>query len=231
MSVGIAASEPVRHCEELLRIWLKSPEQDFGLVIGCGSGDELSYLRKSFGNRRIIGLDIATGFSSTARVEGGLINADAKQLPFRNAQFAFAVAIHSLEHVGNPDIALREIQRILVPGGMLYVGVPNRSRLIGYLGSFDASFWQKVKWNLIDYWAKLRGRFRNELGAHAGFEGKELLDLIARYFVDEKLLTGDYLRRKYSGRIPVLILNILLSPALIKYSATAHYVICRKGPE
>jgi len=38
---------------------------------------------------------------------------------------------------------------------------------------------QKLQWNLSDYRSRLMNRFRNELGAHAGFSEKELSSLQA----------------------------------------------------
>ncbi len=64
----------------------------------------------------------------------------------------------------------------------------NRSRLVGYLGSRDAWTRDKIVWNISDWRERLRGRFRNELGAHAGFTRGELHALLGdrfRLVVDE----------------------------------------------
>jgi hypothetical protein len=96
------------------------------------------------------------------------------------------------------------------PGGWFYVGVPNKKRLLGYLGSFDASMWQKVVWNLKDYVDRLRGSFENVLGAHAGFEGKELITLLESHFIKTQLLSEEYFRLKYGGCLPQSLLDLLL---------------------
>jgi hypothetical protein len=54
--------------------------------------------------------------------------------------------------------------------------------------------------------------------------------LLGRCFTDIQLITEAYLRFKYAGRIPRAVLDFLLSPRLINYSAPAHYVICRNAP-
>lgn len=167
-------------------------------------------------------------FSSPARAEGCVLVGDARRLPFVSDSFDFVAAFHSLEHVGDPNSALDEIRRVLRPGGWFYGGVPNRQRFLGYLGSFDASTWQKITWNLADWWARLRGSFRNESGAHAGFGLEELAGLLENRFDKVEFLTEDYLRFKYTGRVPKPLLDVLLTRGLVKYSAPALYALCRK---
>jgi SAM-dependent methyltransferase len=224
----IPVAPMVRHCSSLLRQRLHRPESCPGLVVGCGSGDEVAYLRRTFPSGRIVGVDLARDFSSLARAEACVLTADAQTLPFPAEAFDFVAAFHSLEHVGDPHLALAEIRRVLRPDGWFYLGVPNRSRVVGYLGSSDASAWQKLTWNLTDYRARLLGRFENKSGAHAGFRRQELVGLLRSYFGEVELLTEAYLRFKYAGRVPKPMLNFLLAPRLIDYSAPAHYALCRK---
>ena len=108
------------------------------------------------------------------------------------------------------------------------MGVPNKSRLGGYLGSFEATAWQKAKWNAMDWGARLRGKFKNESGAHAGFCRTELLGLLGERFDNNRLLTEDFVRFKYGDRLPKLVLNLLLAPRIINYSAPAHYALCQR---
>jgi SAM-dependent methyltransferase len=221
----------VLHCCALLRERLTGSAPASGVLVGCGKGDEVAYLRRALSSARIVGLDLDASFSPLARAERCVVRADAKALPFGSAVFDFAAAFHSLEHVGDARVALDEILRVLRPGGWLYVGVPNRSRLVAYIGSFDATPFQKVAWNIEDWWARARGRFRNETGAHAGFKQGEFADILASRFSKTQFLTEDYLRFKYTGRLPGLVLDILLGPRLVKYSAAAHYALCQKaGP-
>lgn len=218
----------VRHCCDLLRQRMNQLESRPGLVIGCGNGDEVVYLRRAFRNTRIVGLDVEMKFSPLARAEADVLVADATLLPFPAESFDFAASFHSLEHVGDTHRALAELRRVLRPGAWFYVGVPNKSRLLGYLGSFDATTWQKFTWNAQDYLARLRGCFRNEAGAHAGFEAKELASLLKEYFSDVELLTEEYLRFKYTDRLPKPLLNFLLAPHVISRSAPSHYALCQK---
>lgn len=219
----------VRHCFNLLRPRVDVSRAPSGLVVGCGNGDEVAYLRRGFGGARVVGLDVEMKFSPLARAEAALLVADAASLPFPAEAFDFAASFHSLEHVGDPRQTLAEVRRVLRPGAWFYVGVPNRTRLVGYLGSFDATPWQKVAWNVHDYAARLRGRFRNEYGAHAGFEAREFVSLLEEFFGNVQLLTEEFLRFKYGDRLPASVLNLLLGPRVLPRTAPAHYAICRKS--
>ncbi len=224
----IPVADMVHHGGRLLGERLPAHELLWGLVVGCGNGNEAVYLRRAFASHRVFGLDIADRFSPAARAERCLFRADAQRLPFPSGVFDFVAAFHSLEHVGDAGRALDEVRRVLRPGGWFYVGVPNRSRAVGYLGSADATTWQKITWNLTDWKARAQGKFRNELGAHAGFERNELGKLLAERFANVQLLTEEFIRFKYGGRLPKILLNLLLAPGIVNYSAPAHYALCQR---
>jgi ubiquinone/menaquinone biosynthesis C-methylase UbiE len=51
-------------------------------------------------------------------------NLDA-ELPFANQSFAYVTCLEGLEHIENPQQAMREFARVLKPAGQLIVSVPN----------------------------------------------------------------------------------------------------------
>ena len=51
-------------------------------------------------------------------------NLDA-ELPFTDRSFAYVTCLEGLEHIENPQQAMREFARVLKPGGHLIVSVPN----------------------------------------------------------------------------------------------------------
>jgi SAM-dependent methyltransferase len=218
-----------RYCARLLSGRLEKPELSTGVLVGCGTGDEVVHLRGKLESARIFGADVENRFSRIARAERCVLMADGQSLPFADASFDFAAAIHSLEHVRDPQRLLAEVGRVLKPGAWFFLGVPNKSRLVGYVGSHDATTWQKISYNLTDYAARLRGRFENELGAHAGYRADELLALLGMFFPLVELRTEDYLRFKYGGRIPGFLLDLLLSRRALNCTAPAHYALCRRG--
>ena len=113
--------------------------------------------------------------------------------------------------------------RVLRPGGFLYLGTPNRHRIIGYLGSHDASAWDKFRWNLSDYRARLAGRFRNESGGHAGFTEPELMELLRSHFARIEIVSDGYFRQRYPNR---LIATLLRRRWFRRFALPAIYVLC-----
>jgi ubiquinone/menaquinone biosynthesis C-methylase UbiE len=99
---------------------------------------------------------------------------------------------HVLEHVPQYQKAIAEMHRVLTPGGTCCVGTAKRQRLIGYLGSTQATLYEKVLWNIWDWKMRLKGRFRNELGAHAGFASEELSAALVNAFAKTEEITQAY---------------------------------------
>jgi SAM-dependent methyltransferase len=64
---------------------------------------------------------VAINISRNAHVD---IQADAYQLPFRDETFTVALCAEVLEHTHSPAFALREIRRVLKPGGKLLLTTP-----------------------------------------------------------------------------------------------------------
>jgi SAM-dependent methyltransferase len=150
------------------------------LVVGCGTGREAAVLG-SLLHARVTGIDLRDDFDASARRVASLEVADAHNLPFPDASFDFVYSYHALEHVAEPMRVLREMARVLRHGGGYFIGTPNRLRAIAYIGG-GASPKEKLLWNLADYRARIAGRFRNELGAHAGYSASELCALLASGF-------------------------------------------------
>ena len=198
-----------------------------GLVVGCGEGHEAAYISHAL-SADVVGIDVHLAPSEAWTGDFDPVVASALQLPFSDNHFSFVFYHHVIEHVLNPRASLAEIERVLRPEGVRYIATPNRHRLVGYLGSYTATPRQKIKWNLTDYTARLRGQFRNELGAHAGFSRKELEAMLQDYFPEIEWLTRDYLRFKYAGRLPRLVLESLIRDPVVEFTVPAIYALCTK---
>jgi SAM-dependent methyltransferase len=97
------------------------------LDAGCGTGLNLAALPPgSTGidlNPRNLAL-IRERLPQQVAVEG-----DIEKMPFADAAFGTVLCTEVLEHVPYPDQALREIHRVLRPGGTLIGSVPARSMI------------------------------------------------------------------------------------------------------
>lgn len=92
------------------------------LDIGCGRGFLLSHLADS-GLTNLTGMDVYDDVVSDRFVyaRGDV----TRRLPFEDGAFACVVAGEIIEHVPDPDSFLREIRRVLEPGGTLVLSTPN----------------------------------------------------------------------------------------------------------
>ena len=88
--------------------------------IGCGIGHSFKLLAP----REAVGIDV-----DGAALEGQereTVAADMRRLPFPDGEFDGAIAVHSIEHVPDPERALGEIARVLKPASTAVLVTPNR---------------------------------------------------------------------------------------------------------
>jgi SAM-dependent methyltransferase len=113
--------------EEHLLIKLIQREKRGRLLdIGCGAGRTGAELRKLGFN--VTGVDHSAKAVQLAKERGlavQMTDLDADGLPFEDCEFDLAWAGDVLEHVFDPIDMLKEANRVLRPGGKLYVNVPN----------------------------------------------------------------------------------------------------------
>ncbi len=95
------------------------------LDVGCGGGSFLAAL----GGRgvRVVGLDSSQRAASVSWRENGVpaVCATLENTPFSPESFGAITLFHVLEHVPHPAGYLAAARRLLIPGGKLYVQVPN----------------------------------------------------------------------------------------------------------
>ncbi len=97
------------------------------LEVGCGLGYLSDALRRERGLRPI-SLDIAVSLLGIGRGAGRLdraVGGSALALPFPSHRFDLVVSTECIEHTPDPRGAVREMARMLRPGGTLVLTCPN----------------------------------------------------------------------------------------------------------
>lgn len=91
------------------------------LDAGCGDGH---YARALAGAGHVVtALDLSPALLTQVGNEVQTVQGSVEALPFPAAHFDAALCLTVLEWVSDPVAALRELRRVLVPGGVLLAGV------------------------------------------------------------------------------------------------------------
>ena len=128
--------------EELYR-WRRDSDEPLGLLdIGCGTGTWTAMVAGSpLLSRQIIGLDYSREMCSVAHGKAkeigkdapGFLNGDAEHLPFADQSFDVVTCSNSFHHYPHQDAAVREMHRVLRPGGRLMLIDGFRDNMIGWV--------------------------------------------------------------------------------------------------
>ena len=99
------------------------------LDVGCGSGENVATASQMGWDAQ--GLDVDPMAVSAARRRGINVRLGSlNELRFDDDSFDLILSEHVIEHVPDPSDLLREMRRILTPGGMLAVITPNAAGLL-----------------------------------------------------------------------------------------------------
>lgn len=133
------------------------------LDIGSADGTFSEVLFNKIRPKRLVGIDVLESsvnyannrFSGTKNMR--FVVADAHALPFKKEEFSVVFCLEVLEHVFNPEQVIKEIKRVLKPGGYVIALVPSENML------FKIIWW---------FWTKMKGRIWNvahvqEFGHHS----------------------------------------------------------------
>lgn len=100
------------------------PDRARVLDVGCGSGWATRLMAEKASTGRVVGIDIADEMiklaqeTSTAFSNVEFQVASAQKLPFSDGEFTHAFSMESLYYYADLLAALREIKRVLEPGGL-----------------------------------------------------------------------------------------------------------------
>ena len=109
------------------KAWAEIPIAAVVLDIACGTGELERLLLNDDPNRAIVGVDISEQMLAQARQKlSGYANlsfqqAIASQLPFPDQSFDIVVSANALHYFPEPEMALKEIKRVLKPQGSVVI--------------------------------------------------------------------------------------------------------------
>lgn len=182
------------------------------LDVGCGEGRLCRMLRSD--GIAAVGLDPTAALLAAARERdpgGRYVEGRAEELPFDDGEFDLVVSCCSLIDIPDHARAIREMARVLAPGGTLFVanlnGFVTASNGLGWIegedGSrrhfaFDRYLEERSEWVA---WRQMRIRnWHRPLGAYM----RALLDagLLLRHFDEPPARGGDPVQAGYQARAP-----------------------------
>jgi ubiquinone/menaquinone biosynthesis C-methylase UbiE len=105
------------------------------LDVGCGPGQFTILAAEALPDTEVWGIDLAPTMIELARRHASESSAagrlhfevgDAEKLPFPDRHFDAVLSSGSIKHWPDPAAGLREIHRVLAPGGRAFIGEMNR---------------------------------------------------------------------------------------------------------
>jgi SAM-dependent methyltransferase len=97
------------------------------LDVGCGGGSVAKAAKRARPDLEVFGCDVSESAIKTAKAAPEGVDfrlATAEKLPFGDGEFDFVWIFDVLEHVDDPARVLREVARVLKPGGGFHIVLP-----------------------------------------------------------------------------------------------------------
>jgi ubiquinone/menaquinone biosynthesis C-methylase UbiE len=217
----------IKVCRIIISDYYQNDQNDKILVAGTGEGTETELISKEF-NLFTVGIDINISLNAKGITKNTSLSLqDLGYLAFLDNTFSIIYSYHVLEHVNDHLLVLSELNRVLKSDGVLFIGFPNKHRIISYIGtSQKATIWEKISWNFNDYRDRLGGHFNNECGAHAGFTENEYLKSASRVFKSVIPVRNKYMLYKYKHL--QLLIRLIIQCGFSEFIFPSNYFICLK---
>jgi ubiquinone/menaquinone biosynthesis C-methylase UbiE len=145
LSTGIEAFCSADAIIEVVIRMARDNSRRFASILDVGCGAYPSYTREIAAmGKRVHGVDFTFNYLRLAQRSSRnmkFAQADATQLPYRDAAFDAAICSETAEHIPDDHAVVQEIARVLKPGGLLFFTVPNlwnASRIIEMIKARDS---------------------------------------------------------------------------------------------
>ena len=97
------------------------------LDVGCGAGQVAKAVKRERADLEVLGCDVSKSAVAAASASPEGVDfrlATAERLPFADGELDFVWIFDVLEHVDDPEVVLREVARVLKPGGGFHIVLP-----------------------------------------------------------------------------------------------------------
>jgi SAM-dependent methyltransferase len=159
---------------------------------GCGVGMYLEHLSKLGGE--VIGLEFDFERAARARINSPrVLNAAGEFLPLPDSTFDLILSHEVIEHVQDDRAAIREMIRVLRPGGRVTLFCPNR----GYPFETHGIYW-KGKYHFgnklfVNYLPRaLRDKLAPHVRVYSKGDLQKLFDGLPVRFIEQTIIFGAY---------------------------------------
>ena len=146
------------------------------LNMGCGpaSGNPVKILKGEVA--KVVGADIDPAAASNGDVDEVAIY-DGRRLPFEDGSFDAAYADFVMEHLERPEESLREIRRVVRPGGTFLFRTPNRNHYVALASRLVPDRWKE---SVANRTRGFGGRENRTYPVYYRFNSRGDVDTIAR---------------------------------------------------
>lgn len=241
MARGIELGVPTEYGFELprLRHALSRPyvPSGAGRLLDFGSGNGSNTVLFAPDATTVVGVEV-----EPARVDDAIAQArrlgvdnvtyvvyDGRRLPFPDASFDHAISYEVLEHTADDGAALDEVARVLSPGAMLTLTVPNKWYLMETHGMHLRPTW--VPWNRVPLLSWLPTRLHERWAKARIYSRRRLLGLLAAHgfeVVEHRYLMPP-LDRLANERARAVLRKLVqpLADTPLRVVGVAHFVAAR----
>lgn len=200
--------------------------------VGCGNGE----ICEAFSDMGVTVTGIEYSSSRVMKMAARkrnfrLIAGDGHYLPLRARFFDFAVLADVLEHVHDPSQMMREVARVVRPGGMVFIGATNRCSVVNLLTDphYNAPFVPIMSKRLASWYIVKLLKFSTSFNVEKYFSRREIIRIIedagfvCKHFplYREKLTNSEQRATAPGGRVMKTLLSVpVLRRCAIALSST-----------
>jgi SAM-dependent methyltransferase len=249
MDTGIAPKNTshtkAARCGEPSYVWRAGQDRRLGMILqaankrisrivlenGCGVGMYAEHLAGYGGT--IIGLeyDFERAVEAHHRADE-ITNAAGERLPFDDQTFDLILSHEVLEHVQDDQMAVREMVRVLQPGGRIALFVPNRGYPFETHGVFWRDHYRFGNIPLVNYLPrKLRDRLAPHVRIYTWRDLQHLFGGLPVRYISRTVIFGAYdniiAKHEKVGKLLREIL-LILEKTPLKVFGLSHFWVIEK---